>query len=100
MVQPNLIQTKADWHKYLDRALVETQEIAKADPNWRPIKSVREQLEFMRDTIASRGKPSPEEAARVNVGPLAVRNFDDAKPEYAHWLMALDYGFRHWDTLG
>jgi hypothetical protein len=96
---PNLIQSKSSWHDYLQKALQQTEELQQLDRGWALLKQVRAQLEFMQSCTADGRSPTAEEAKRIDVGPLAVRNFEDSQPDYANWLMGLDYGFSRWDSL-
>jgi hypothetical protein len=100
MTQPLLIQTRDKWHEVLRDALAKTAEFERLDSSWSLLKNVRRQLEYMQSCVAGGRSPTADEASKVDVGPLAVRNFDDTQPEYAKWLMELDYAFRHWDRLG
>ena len=43
--------------------------------------------------------PSDDEKARVDVGPIAVKNFEDSDEEYADWLKELDYAFHRLEQL-
>ena len=83
----------------MQKALQQTAEFQKLDPSWSLLKQVRTQLEFMQKCTENGRAPTPEEADRVTVGPIAVKNFDDTQPEYASWLMELDSGFCSWDEL-
>jgi hypothetical protein len=99
MVKPLLIQSKAKWQDVLQDALDRTHQLEQADPSGSLPKLIRRQLEFMKTTIAAGRAPTPEEAARIDVGPIAVKNFEDTDPPYAEWLMELDYAFRRWSSL-
>ena len=44
--------------------------------------------------------PTEEEAERITLGAIAVRNLEEEDPEYADWLKELAYAFRKtWKTL-
>lgn len=98
-MMPNLIQSKSDWDVFLQKTLQQTVEFQKLDPSWSLLKQVRAQLEFMQECTEHGRAPTPDEVARVNLGPIAVKNFDDTHPEYANWLMELFGSFRHWERL-
>jgi hypothetical protein len=99
MVKPSLIQTKIAWADYLERTIHQTEEFEKLDPNWELLKGIHRQLDFMKSCAANGRTPTSEEGSRVNVGPIAAKNLEDSQPEYAEWLMELDYAFRHWQEL-
>ncbi len=99
MVKPLLITTKAVFQVILRDALARTAEIAKIDPSWDLPAAVRAQLDFMQKATQGNRVPTDDEKARVDVGPLAVRNFEDSDEEYATWLKELDYAFRRFEQL-
>ena len=99
MVKPLLIQTRGIWHVIVQDALARTDQIAKIDPTWVLPGVIRRQLEFMQKCVWGNRSPTPDEIDRVDVGPLAVRNFEDSDEEYATWLKELDYAFRNWGRL-
>ena len=53
----------------------------------------------MQQCVAGNRSPLPDEIERVDVGPIAVRNFEESDAEYASWLQELDYAFRNWKRL-
>ena len=60
---------------------------------------VRKQLAFMKQATTDDAEPSADDREKTDLGPLAVRNFDDSYPDYATLLKALDYAFRRYDRL-
>ncbi|HXX65905.1 MAG TPA: immunity protein Tsi6 family protein [Polyangiaceae bacterium] len=98
-MKPNLIQTKVDFRDFLAKAIVKTDEFLKLDASWSILVQVKQQLEFMRQCTDNGRDPLPDEAQKITIGPIAVRNFDDTHPEYAAWLMELDGSFKKWKNL-
>ncbi len=100
MAQPNLIQSKLTWRFVLQDAQKRTEELLKLDPDWHLAKVISRQLEFMEECTRGDRSPTPEEADRITLGPIAVKNFEESDPDYAKWLSALDYAFRvTWSRL-
>jgi len=93
------IQTRVEFSNVLNRAMTRTEEVARIDPSWSLLASIRVQLEFMKHCISSQQAPTPTERSRINLGVIAVRNLIESDEEYANWLMELDYAFKRWDLL-
>jgi Tsi6 len=94
MVKPLIIQSKLQWRMMLDDAIVRTDEKLALDPNREMLKSIREQLRFMKQSTVGDRSPTPEEAEQVTIGPMAAKNLEEEDAEYATWLKELDYAFR------
>lgn len=99
MPKPQLITTKAVFNVILRDALQRTAEIAKLDPSWDLPQVVRAQLEFMKKATQGNRIPTPDDKDKVDVGPIAVKNFEESDEEYADWLKELDYAFRRFELL-
>jgi hypothetical protein len=99
VVKPLLITTKAVFHSILREAMARTDKMAGADPGFGVFAEVRRQLAHMQQCVAGGRVPTDDEKALVDVGPLAVRNFEESDEEYASWLKELDYAFRRWQDL-
>jgi hypothetical protein len=83
----------------LRQALVRTDEIASIDPGWGLPSVVRRQLELMAEATQGDRSPTTDDKQCIDVGPIAVRNFEESDEEYATWLKALDYAFRRFEQL-
>ena len=99
MVKALLIQSKSIFHVVLRDALARTEQMAQIDSTWNLPGVVRRQLEFMRECVSESRSPLPDEIERVDIGPIAVQNFENSDEEYATWLKELDYAFRNWASL-
>jgi hypothetical protein len=99
MARSALIQSKSSWQSVLQRALKQTEEFQRLDPSWSLMKTVRTQLEFMQSRTENGRAPTSEESMSTTIGPIAAKNFETTQPEYAEWLMELDYWFRRWDSM-
>lgn len=100
MVKPPIILSKFQWKMMLWDAKQRTQEKLAFDPNRRMLQTIQRQLEFMEQCTQGDRSPTPEEAERVTVGPIAAKNLEEEDEEYATWLKELDYAFRkRWESL-
>ena len=99
MPAPMRIQSKKTFREVLDEALAKTREIAALDPSWTLPAEIQRQLEFMRACTDDTRVPTDEERTSTDVGPVAVRNFEDSDEAYADLLKELDYAFRRFDAL-
>jgi hypothetical protein len=100
MRDPLPIKSKGQWHLMLEDARRRTDEMLAFDPNRDMLKIIRAQLDFMEQCVQGGRNPTEEEANRVTLGPIAVKNLEEEDPEYARWLMKLHYTFsRTWKSL-
>lgn len=100
MVKPNIIQSKLTWRFMLQDAQKRTDELIQSAPNWDLPQLIKKQLDFMEQCTKGNRSPTPQEADRITIGPIAVKNLEESDPEYATWLKELDYGFRvSWNRL-
>ena len=83
----------------LEEARLKTQEALAVDPTWSMTNTIQAQLDFMESCVANGRSPTPEEASRISLGVIAVRNLDDSYPEYSSLLKKLSYAFKRWDKL-
>jgi hypothetical protein len=93
MRPPPTIQSKGQWRLMLEDARRRTDEMLAFDPNRTMMKVIRAQLDFMEQCVQGGRNPTKEEADRITLGPIAVKNLEEEDPEYARWLKALDYAF-------
>jgi hypothetical protein len=93
------IKTQRQFLELLERALSRTEKFSLIDPSFSLFQIIRAQLEFMRAKATAGVAPSPADRDRVDVGVRAVRELEESDPEYAKWLVNLNYAFRHWETL-
>ncbi len=94
-----MIENRSEFEAILRKALLRTDELAKLGPSFPLPSMIRPQLDFISQFLRGDRDPSPEERARVNIGLVAVRNFDDSDPEYSAWLKALNYAFKYWEQI-
>jgi hypothetical protein len=94
-----IIENHSEFKAILCKAVVRTDELAALDPSFKLPSVIRPQLDFMSQVLKENRVSAPEERARINIGVIAVRNFDDSDPEYATWLKALDHAFKNWEQL-
>jgi hypothetical protein len=99
MIRPPEIVNKAQLRVVLQDALARTDRNAAAAPSFSLPKVIRPQLELIDKCLKEGRVPTTEERKRMSLGPLSVREIEDADEEYASWLMALSYAFRHWEQL-
>lgn len=95
----DLIPTKAVFPVYLRDAIAQTQELKRQAPGLDILTIIERQLDFMKNATQGGRVPSQAERMRTDIGPIAVRNFDETYPDYAHLLKELDYAFRRFDQL-
>lgn len=93
-----MIQSRADFALVLEHTVEQTEALSEASA-FPVFELVRKQLDFMRQSTADGAEPSEADRQRTDLGPVAVRNFDDSYPDYATLLKALDYAFRRYDRL-
>jgi hypothetical protein len=91
--------TRAAFAALLDRALERASSYEQALPGVSLFVSVREQLSFMARCVQRDEPPADQDLQRINVGLLAVRELQETDPEFADWLMDLDYAFKRWPEL-
>jgi hypothetical protein len=101
MSRPADIQSRAQFLSLLDSTKRRVENELEIDPQRRLMKIIQAQLEFMAEcTKGGARNPTDEEAARVDVGPLAVKTLEEEDPEFCHWLCELDYAFAQtWKSL-
>jgi hypothetical protein len=89
MVAPALIASRASFDAHLRGALLRSE----------LTDIIRRQLEFMQSATKDGRLPLPEEQARIDIGPRAVRNLEETDWELARILEELDYAFRRYELL-
>lgn len=99
MVAPPLITTQATFDVYLRDSLFRMKALADLDPNYNVAKVIMRQLEFMQTATKGGRVPTPDEREKIDIGPLAVRNFEESDWELARQLQELDYWFRRYEQL-
>jgi hypothetical protein len=94
------VQSKGQWYLLLEDARRRTDEKLAFDPDRSMLKVIRAQLDFMEQCVQGGRNPTAEEAGRITVGAIAVKNLEEEDPEYADWLKELAYSFRKtWKSL-
>ena len=99
MAAPVEIVDRQKFAEMLQKTLPEVQKLASELPTWPVIHSALKQLEFMKTVTEEPRDPTDEEKERINVGVLAMRNFEESHPALADRLQELDYAFRRYEAL-
>lgn len=99
MFEKSLIESHRAWWEWLERARQKTQEALALDPGWSLTNTIKAQLDFMESCVANGRSPTKEEALRVTLGVIAMRNLEDSCPDYALLLQEVGYAFKYWDKL-
>lgn len=99
MAKPLLINSRKDFDTILLEAFRRTRKIADADPLWELPKRIRAQIDFLANAVKGGRVPTAEEKSQIELGPIAVRNFEEGDPHYADLLKELDYAFSRWEEL-
>lgn len=94
------IKSRTEWHEFLKQARARTEEIERTDPSWDLIRGVVEILDMMEKAVANGRVPNAQEKEfGKGLGVLAVRNFDDADPDYSYLLKEISYAFKYWENV-
>ena len=94
-----MIENHSELKAILRKAVIHTDELGTLAPSFDLPRIIRPQLDFISQFLKEDRVPASEESARINIGVLAIRNFDESDPEYANRLKALDYAFKNWEQL-
>lgn len=92
---PPSIKTRGEFEAELREAIYQADKRLQQSPNWEPMKVVRRQLEAMKTWTAGMRTPTEEERKKINIGVIALRNFDD-DAEIADLCHKLNYFFQEW----
>jgi hypothetical protein len=98
-MQKSLINSREDFHRILACAIDRTRQLTETCRTFTLLQVIGAQLDFMRSLTIADGPISEQDRNRVDVGVIAVRNFEDSDPEFADWLKELNYAFRRWENL-
>ncbi len=63
------------------------------------LRRIADQLELMARTTARGRVPHEDDRARVDIGLIAAREFEETDPRYADQLQELDYTYRRYPLL-
>jgi hypothetical protein len=99
MVAPPLITTQASFDVYLRDAIFRMKALENIDASYNVATIIRRQLEFMQTATKGGRHPTPDEKAKIDIGPLSVRNFEESDWELARQLQELDYWFNRYEQL-
>lgn len=99
MKQHPLIENQSQFKGILEKARARTEEMARLGSSFALPSVIAPQLDLIAGFLAENRAPVAEDRARLTIGVLAVRNFEDADPAYAGWLMSLDYAFKNWEKI-
>jgi hypothetical protein len=92
---PPSIKTRGEFEAELKEAIYQAdQHLAKA-PHYAPMQVVRRQLEAMQKWTQGGRTPTPDERAKIQIGLIAAREFDDDEP-LAELCHKLNYFFQEW----
>jgi hypothetical protein len=92
---PPTIKTRGEFEAELKEAIYQADQRLQKAPNWPPLQVVRRQLDAMKKWTASMRAPTADERAKINIGVIAARNFDDDE-EMAGLCHRLNYFFQEW----
>lgn len=93
------IPSRDELREMVSKALARTHALAEEEPGSKLPPLVAPQLEFIAEHLEQSSPPPYADRRRINIGLVAVRNFEDADPEYARWLKVLDYSVQHWEQI-
>lgn len=78
----------------LDTALAMVQDRLARAPGWQVLHMIQAQLQAMQDEIMHGRTPTAETKKRINIGVLAVREFEANDPEFADVLTRVAYLYK------
>jgi hypothetical protein len=80
------------------RAQPAADRIAAAAPDWNVPQSITAQLAQIRADAEADRRPGPDVLRRINIGLLAVREFETSDPEFADVLIEIANRYEDWAT--
>lgn len=80
-------------------AMARTQALATEDPASKLPLLIYPQLEFIAQHLDRGTTPAYLDRQRINIGPVAAKNFEEDEPEYARWLKMLNYAVKRWEQI-
>jgi hypothetical protein len=83
-----------DLHEILGKALVMVHSRMARAPNWQLLHSIEAQLRAMQDDVRNGLRPSEEKKKSINIGVVAVREFEADDPEFADVLTSAAYWYK------
>ena len=92
---PPRIKSRGEFEAELREAIYQCDKRLQQAPSWEPMKVVRRQLEAMRSWTEKMRTPTEEERKKINIGVIALRNFDD-DTELSDLCHELNYFFQEW----
>jgi hypothetical protein len=95
-----LINNKSDFKQILASAIEECRLLKEQFPNLKIYTIVYEQLLYINQIIViEKRSPTNKEGELIQIGPIAVKNFEDDNEEFTKKLSELDYCFCNYDTF-
>lgn len=96
------VQSRADFFRVLDEAILETSQKISADPSWTILEVFMRQLLFMRATTSGGRKPLFEERQKITIGTILIREMESPPDldweSYKTKLSNLGFYYRLWLT--
>ena len=92
---PPTITSRGEFEAELKEAIYQADQRLQKSPKWVVMQVVRRQLEAMHNWTKGLRTPTPDERKKINIGLLAVREFDDDS-EMAELCHKLNYFFQEW----
>lgn len=77
----------------LKMAIDQTNALLLKTPNYQVLQNIKKQLDFISNFVRTETSPSQEDKTKVNIGIIAVREFELSLPNYAENLMKTKYYF-------
>lgn len=99
MADQTAIPSRAELREMVAKALARTEAKAAEDPVSKLPPMIQPQLEFIGQHLEQGTAPPYADRLRINIGPIAAKNFEDDDPEYARWLEELYYAVQRWEQI-
>lgn len=85
---------RAELAKLVQRAAVLVDAMISRPPGWNVLESVRAQLVHIDGDVRAGRVPTPAVLERINIGVIAVREFETTDPELAELLTRISYRYK------
>jgi len=90
---------KSELYILLDKAINMLNERLSKAPDWQVLKMIKAQLEAIQSDVNGKGSLDNEQIKNINIGILAVREFEADDPEFADILIKIDYLFSEYNKF-
>jgi hypothetical protein len=88
------VPSPADLPALVERGLELMAQRLAVDPAFPLWRSIANQLEYVKRTVAAGERPAPEDVDRLTLGVYAAREFETSDPELADVLFTVEYLFK------